>query len=63
MKADVERYVKECQICQQVKMKSFNQVVLLQPLSILEHIWEDISMKFIEGLLEVQGYSLGFGGY
>ena len=54
---DVQKFVKECKVCQ--KMKYSNQVLggLLQPLSIPVNIWEDLAMDFITGLPNSKGYS------
>ena len=54
---DVQKFVKECKVCQ--KMKYSNQVLggLLQPLSIPVNIWEDLAMDFITELPNSKGYS------
>jgi hypothetical protein len=43
-------YVSECDTCRKVKADYMKHGGLLQPLSILEWKWDDISMDFILGL-------------
>jgi hypothetical protein len=50
MKHEAARYVSECNTCQKVKADYLKSRGLLQPLSILEWKWDDISMDFIMGL-------------
>jgi hypothetical protein len=50
MKHEVARYVSECDTCRKVKVDYMKPVGLLQPLSIPEWKWDDISMDFIVGL-------------
>jgi hypothetical protein len=50
MKRETARYVSECDTCRKVKADYMKPGGLLQPLSILEWKWEDISMNFIVGL-------------
>jgi hypothetical protein len=50
MKREAIRYVSECDTCQKVKADYMNHRRLLQPLSIPEWKWDDISMDFIVGL-------------
>jgi hypothetical protein len=50
MKLEVAHYVSECDTCRKVKADYMKPRGLLQPLSILESKWNDISMDFIVGL-------------
>ncbi|KAL0549596.1 hypothetical protein IC582_014082 [Cucumis melo] len=50
MKREVAEFVSKCLVCQQVKAPRQKPVGLLQPLSIPEWKWENVSMDFITGL-------------
>jgi hypothetical protein len=50
MKRETARYVSECDTCQKVKVDYMKPKGLLQPLSILDWKWNDISIDFIVGL-------------
>jgi hypothetical protein len=50
MKREAARYVSECDTYWKVKANYMKPGVLLQPLSIPEWKWDDISMYFIVGL-------------
>jgi hypothetical protein len=50
MKREATRYVFECDTCQKVKADYIKPGGLLQPLSIPEWKWDDISMDFVVGL-------------
>ncbi|KAL0556809.1 hypothetical protein IC582_005326 [Cucumis melo] len=50
MKREVEKFVSRCLVCQQVKAPRQKPAGLLQPLSIPEWKWENVSMDFITGL-------------
>jgi hypothetical protein len=50
MKRETARYVSECDTCRKVKANYMKPGGLLQPLSIPEWMWDDISMDFIMGL-------------
>ena len=57
MKREIAKYVPECDICRRVKASHLRLSGTLQPLSIPEWKWEDISMDFIVGLPRTQkGY-------
>jgi hypothetical protein len=50
MKRETARYVSECDTCRRIKADYMKHGGLLQPLSIPEWKWDDISMNFIVGL-------------
>ncbi|TYK03209.1 pol protein [Cucumis melo var. makuwa] len=50
MKREVVEFVSKCLVCQQVKAPRQKPTGLLQPLSIREWKWENVSMDFITGL-------------
>jgi hypothetical protein len=50
MKRETTRYVSECDTCRKVKADYMKPRGLLQPLSILNWKWDDISMDFIVDL-------------
>jgi hypothetical protein len=50
MKREAAHYVFECDTCRKVKADYMKPGGLLQPLSIPEWKWDDISMDFIMGL-------------
>ncbi|KAL0560205.1 hypothetical protein IC582_000605 [Cucumis melo] len=50
MKREVAEFVSRCLVCQQVKAPRQKPAGLLQPLSIPEWKWENVSMDFIIGL-------------
>jgi hypothetical protein len=50
MKRETARYVSECDTCRKVKADYMKLGGLLQPLSVLDWKWDDISMDFIMGL-------------
>lgn len=50
LKADVQYYVTNCQVCQQAKPEHSKLPGLLQPLPVPQQAWQIISMDFIEGL-------------
>jgi hypothetical protein len=51
MKRETVRYVSECDTCRKVKANYMKPGDLLQPLSVPDWKWDDISMDFIVGLL------------
>jgi hypothetical protein len=50
MKREIARYVSDCDTCRKVKTDYMKPGGLLQPLSIPEWKWDDISIDFIGGL-------------
>jgi hypothetical protein len=50
MKCEAARYISECDTCRKVKVDYMKPRWFLQPLSIPELMWGDISMDFIVGL-------------
>jgi hypothetical protein len=52
MKHEAAHYVSECDTCRKVKANSMKPRGLLQPLSIPESKWDDISMDFIVGSID-----------
>jgi hypothetical protein len=50
MKGETARYMSECDTYQKVKADYMKPKGLLQPLSIPDWKWDDISMDFIVGL-------------
>jgi hypothetical protein len=51
MKREIAHYVSECDTCRKVKADYMKLGGLLQPLSVPDWKWDDISMDFIVGLL------------
>lgn len=58
LKQDVEKFVRQCGVCQQAKHLNTLRTGLLQPLPIPQGAWQDISMDFIEGLPKSEGYNV-----
>jgi hypothetical protein len=52
MKCETACYVSRCDTCQKVKANYMKPRGLLQPLSISDRKWVDISMDLIVGLLQ-----------
>jgi hypothetical protein len=56
MRRQVDRYVRSCAECQRSRTSRHASFGVLRPLPFLEKPWEDISMDFVTGLLECEGY-------
>ncbi|WVZ10094.1 hypothetical protein V8G54_014624 [Vigna mungo] len=50
MTKDIKRFVQQCQVCQRNKYDTAASPRLLQPLPVPDHVWQHITMDFIEGL-------------
>jgi hypothetical protein len=61
MKDEIASYVSECDTCRKVKADYMKLGGLLQPLSIPDWKWDDISMDFIVGLLKLPASSFDLG--
>ncbi|KAL6222301.1 hypothetical protein ACLB2K_005693 [Fragaria x ananassa] len=57
IRKDVKLYVTSCDHCQTQKYESIRPPGFLQPLPILAHNWEDISMDFVEGMPKSNGFN------
>lgn len=58
MRRTVKEFLRYCDICQRYKVDNMRPAGLLQPLPIPKHMWTDVSMDFIEGLLSSNGYTV-----
>ena len=58
LKADIQKFVAECLVCQQNKIETIKTPGILQPLSIPSQRWEEVSMDFITGLPKSDGKSV-----
>ncbi|GAU29612.1 hypothetical protein TSUD_164620 [Trifolium subterraneum] len=57
MHKDVQTFISQCSVCQQVKYETRKTPGLLHPLPIPTAIWEDLSLDFITGLPKSQTYT------
>lgn len=55
LKADVESFVKSCEVCQQTKYVTSSPAGLLQPIPIPTKVWHDLAMDFITHLPSYKG--------
>ncbi|KAA3479403.1 Transposon Ty3-I Gag-Pol polyprotein [Gossypium australe] len=55
MSKDINRWVKECDVCQKNKYDLLASPGFLQSLSVPIKVWADISMDFIDELLVLKG--------
>lgn len=55
MRDEVSQYVRDCPVCQQQKQSTTHPSGLLQPLSLPNQPWDEVTMDFIEGLPKSQG--------
>ncbi|KAF7119456.1 hypothetical protein RHSIM_Rhsim13G0234900 [Rhododendron simsii] len=60
MRKELFAFVANCDTCQRNKTETVAVPGLLQPLPILERVWTDISMDFVEGLPSSQGKTVIF---
>ena len=56
MRKDIDRYVDNCEICQRTKPRRDKTFGLLNPLPVPSGVWKSISIDYITGLPETQGY-------
>jgi hypothetical protein len=57
MRKEVDRYVQNCHTCQRSKPTHGKTHGLLRPLELLEQPWQDLSMDFVVGLPESEGFN------
>jgi transposase InsO family protein len=55
LRGAVRTFIRECDVCQRNKSETLHPAGLLQPLSISDRIWTEISMDFVKGLLSSMG--------
>ena len=55
MQSSVRKYVPHCHVCKRSKDSRFKKQGVLQPLSIPQQRWQDISIDLVTGIPEVQG--------
>lgn len=59
MRRKIQEYVQVCDLCQRNKYETLSPGGLLQSLPVPTQVWNDISMDFIGGLPNSQGYGGG----
>jgi hypothetical protein len=52
----VDQYVRNCHSCQRSRTSRHATFEVLRPLPVAEKTWEDISMDFVVGLPECEGF-------
>jgi hypothetical protein len=57
MRTDVQQFISQCSVCQQMKYETKKTLGLLQPLPIPTTIWEDLYLNFITGLPKSQNHT------
>jgi hypothetical protein len=59
MRKDVDRYVQNCHVCQHSKPGPKNQKThrWLKPLEVPQQPWKDLTMDFVVGLPDREGYN------
>jgi len=57
MRRQVDQYVRNCTECQRSRTSRHASFRVLRPLPVPEKPWEDISMDFVTGLPECEGYN------
>jgi hypothetical protein len=56
MRKQVDRYVRNCAECHKSRTGRQASYAVLRPLAVPEKSWQDISMDFVTGLPECEGY-------
>nr|KYP75814.1 Retrotransposable element Tf2 [Cajanus cajan] len=57
IRKDVQRFVEQCQPCQQTKIPTQKPSGLLQPIPPPSRCWEDLSLDFVVGLPPYKGFT------
>lgn len=57
LRADVDRYVRNCHVCKRAKTPRDGTHGQLQPIESASRPWQDISMDFVTGLPESNGFN------
>ena len=56
MGRQVDQYVRNCHSCERSRISRYAKFGVLQPMPVPEKPWEDISMDFLVGLPECEGF-------
>ena len=54
MKNEIKEFVAACGVCQQAKPERVKYPSLLAPLPVPKEAWRDISVDFIDGIINLQ---------